>query len=557
MKHFITFLMGSIILSSSAFGYGRIPSFDALKSGKFRTINGQGNNKIHSNYGKAHTPLLRKVRPSYEDGFGILATLGRKSPRRISNIVCKTKKLIPNPASASDYLWQWGQFLDHDIDLTEASGELVDRVNIPVPLNDLLFNPGGFIDFARSEFVIDNRGFRQQLNFITSFIDGSNVYGSDSNRARKLRTLDGTGMLKTSRGNLLPFNTFNPPLPNAAAGPPNLFFIAGDVRANEQIGLTAMHTLFVREHNYLAKLIRKRNPRLDGNEIYQIARKIVGAELQAITYREYIPALLTGKKDFQYGRRSPLKPYKGYKKEIKPQIANVFSTALFRYGHSNLSPQILRLDKHLREIRHGNVPLKNAFFNPPLIIEEGGIAPILRGLAHQVSQNIDVRIVDGLRNFLFGDPGQGGLDLASLNIQRGRDHGLPSYNKVRKAYGLARKKRFEDISSNPVVVRRLKRAYETVAEIDVWVGALAEDHYKDALVGELTFFGLKDQWERLRDGDRFYYERDLPKVWVNWVNKQTLHKIIVRNTKISSREIPKNVFFVPQRPQHRNYLVGN
>ena len=87
---------------------------------------------------------------------------------------------------------------------------------------------------------------------ITAFIDASNVYGSGEERAYALRTLDGTGKLKTTIsevGDLLPYNT--PGLANAPAATPN-FFLAGHVRANEQIALTAMHTLFVREHNHWA-----------------------------------------------------------------------------------------------------------------------------------------------------------------------------------------------------------------------------------------------------------------------------------------------------------------
>lgn len=58
-------------------------------------------------------------------------------------------------------------------------------------------------------------------------------------------------------------------------------------------------------------------------------------------------------------------------------------------------------------------------------------------------------MVDDVRNFLFGEPGSGGFDLASLNIQRGRDHGLLGYNDVREAHGLTRAQGFEDVSSDP------------------------------------------------------------------------------------------------------------
>ncbi len=193
---------------------------------------------------------------------------------------------------------------------------------------------------------------RQQVNEITAWIDASNVYGSDAERAMALRTLDGTGRLKTSAGNLLPFNTQG--LSNAG-GDSDSLFLAGDVRANEQVGLTAMHTLFVREHNRQARLIARANPALSGDQIYLRARRIVGAEMQVITYREYLPALLGG---------AALPPYSGYRPALDASISNLFSTGPYRYGHSALSPTLLRLDAQGNEIPEGNLALREAFFAP-------------------------------------------------------------------------------------------------------------------------------------------------------------------------------------------------
>ena len=89
--------------------------------------------------------------------------------------------------------------------------------------------------------------------------------------------------------------------------------------------------------------------------------------------------------------------------------------------------------------------------------------------------NGDTMVIDELRNFLFGPPGAGGFDLASLNIQRGRDHGLADYNSVREAYGLPRAVGFEDVSLDPGVQERLAAAYGDVDAVDLWVGGLAED----------------------------------------------------------------------------------
>lgn len=373
---------------------------------------------------------------------------------------------------------------------------------------------------------------RQQVNQITSYIDASNVYGSNLARANELRTLDGTGRLKTSAGDFLPFNVNN--FSNAPS-PSSIFFLAGDVRANEQVGLTAMHTLFVREHNRWAKKFKSVYKHLGGEEIYQRARMIVSAEIQAISYRDFIPVLLGP---------DALDPYTGYDDGVNAGIANIFSTSAYRLGHSMLSSTLLRLKKNGDPISEGNLALKDAFFDPNTFLESG-VEPILRGLIAQTAQDVDVFVIDAVRNFLFGPPGAGGFDLPALNIQRGRDHGLPSYNQARIDFGLAPAASFADVSSDATVVARLTAAYLTVDDIDVWVGGLAEDHVNGGLMGELFFTILKDQFERLRDGDRFWYEQEdyLPQNFKSWVDSQTLTKIIRRNTAIGG-DIPNDAFHV-------------
>ncbi len=254
-----------------------------------RSIDGRGNNLAAFDMGAAHTPLLRLVGVGYADGISALAGPQRPSPRVISNVVNAQDRLYPNTLGASDFLWQWEQFLDHDIDLTDGVDppELAD---IAVPRGDLWFDPKGeggvVISFNRSvydpETGTSRDNPREQVNEITTWIDASNVYGSSAERAAALRTLDGTGRLRTSTGELLPFNTSG--LPNAG-GDSETLFLAGDVRANEQVGLAAMHTLFVREHNRLAEELATTYPNLTGDEVYQRARTMVIAQMQLTSDR--------------------------------------------------------------------------------------------------------------------------------------------------------------------------------------------------------------------------------------------------------------------------------
>ncbi len=209
-----------------------------------------------------------------------------------------------------------------------------------------------------------------------------------------------------------------------------------------------------------------------------------------------------------------------------------------------MSPVLLRLDANNQSI--GDLPLRDAFFNPSEI-SGPGIEVYLRGLAKQAHQTIDGYIVDEVRSFLFGPPGAGGFDLAALNMQRGRDHGLPRYNVVRQDFGLAPKHSFAEVCSDPLMQTKLASCYNTVDDIDVWVGALTEDHVNGAQIGELIFTILKDQFTRLRDGDRFWYQTYLPRSWVRQLESQTLNTIIRR---IHRSETSCSVTFSLCRTRH-------
>ncbi|WP_233198886.1 MULTISPECIES: peroxidase family protein [Pirellulaceae] len=499
---------------------------------EIRSIDGTGNNLAVPTLGSTETAFIRFVGADYADGISEASGEDRLSAREISNNIAAQSTSIENDRFLTDFVWQWGQFLDHDIDLTgEASPH--ESLPIEVPTGDIFFDPNetgtATISLSRSEYdpatgiSVDNP--REQINSITAFIDGSMIYGSDDSRAAALRTFE-SGRLKTSVGDLLPMEG---DVYEDAAG--SIFFVAGDVRANEQVGLTAMHTLFLREHNRLADEITAANPDLTDEQIYQQARAIVIAEIQAITFNEFLPALLGP---------DAIAPYQGYDSTVDPSIANEFATAAYRFGHSMLSGEVLRLNNDGTVAEEGSLSLREMFFNPQEIIDNG-IDSLLLGLASQQAQEIDNMLVDDVRNFLFGPPGAGGFDLASLNIQRGRDHGLADYNTTRVAYGLDPVSSFDEISSNPDVIAALQATYDSVDDIDLWVGGLAEDHVTGASMGELFRRIIADQFTRLRDGDRFWYQSLFSGRPLEAIEQTSLSDIITRNTGITS--LQENVFF--------------
>ncbi len=503
-----------------------------------RSIDGTFNNENNPNWGSSNVAFIRRAPAAYGEGQSPSGAT-RANPRQISQAVSAEEAPRLNLQGVSDFVWQWGQFLDHDIDLTPEV-DPIEAFDIAVPAGDAWFDPlssGSVVmHFGRSQFILRD-GVREQLNGITAYIDASNVYGSDTERATALRSMDGSGRLRTSAGNLLPFNTGE--LPNAAppGRPASAFFLAGDFRANEQVGLTAMHTLFVREHNLWAERLAAQSPGLSGEELYQRARAIVAAEMQAITVSAFLPALLGP---------NPLPPYRGYDPGIDAGITNEFATAGYRFGHSMLSTHIQRLGADGRATAAGPLALSDAFFAPTVLVETG-LDPLLRGLASQRARAVDLEIVDDVRNLLFGPPGAGGLDLASLNIQRGRDHGLPGFVEVRRAFGLALLEDFAALDATPETQVRLRSVYSDVSQVDPWVGVLAERPASGGLLGETGRAILIDQFQRLRDGDRFWYESYLSPELVAEVNRRTLATIIRENTGVGA-EIPDDVFRVAVNP---------
>jgi len=208
-----------------------------------------------------------------------------------------------------------------------------------------------------------------------------------------------------------------------------------------------------------------------------------------------------------------------------------------------VSEKIQRLNPSLTTISEGWTFLRDAFFRPDRLTEGGGIEPLLRGAAKQVCQNIDTNVVTELRNFLFGNPGAGGQDLAALNIQRGRDHGLPTYNDMRVILGLPAVSSYAGITSDTSLITNLVSVYSNINEIDLWIGMLAEDHVTGALVGPTLRAGLIRQFVALRDGDRFWYENVFYGDLLKDINNTKLSDVIKRNTTISS-ELQDNVFYL-------------
>lgn len=500
----------------------------------FASFDGFGNNEDNPTLGAAGEQFIRVADAAYDDGLSEPARADGPNAREISDLLSAQAESIENDRFITSMWFQWGQFIDHDINRVfdvrgfENTSEITSLdISEDFPFNRSPYDPDTGTNDAR-----------EHINHVSAFIDGSMVYGTDATVAVELRTFEG-GKLKsqeTEVGELLPYNTegiIKDPAPTSN------FFLAGDVRSNENIGLTSMHTMWVREHNRLAEEIAASDfadadltdPEVD-EEIYQRARQIVVGLIQNITYNEFLPSTLGF---------NAIDTYSGYDPTVDPSMTTEFATAAFRIGHTALADELLIGSEG------DSIPLAEAFFQPH-IVAENGIEGILEGLTVQEMQEVDNYIVDAVRNFLDDGPG---FDLAAINIQRGRDHGLPDFNTLRAAIGLEPISDFSELTSNEDLAQKFEEIYGTPNNADPWIAMISEDQLPGTMTGETMFAYLVDQFTRVRDGDRFYFENALDGELAAEVKATRLSDVIERNTSLNVQD---EVFWTSDTLVFRNGL---
>lgn len=628
-------IIGVILLATLAAGSG------ASGPAAVRTLDGSGNNPRHADWGEAGTQYVRVAPASYADRIGKM--ISGPSPRYISNRVFNDEgQNLFSENDISQWGWAWGQFIDHDMGLRdETPAESVPMAFTTKDRLEGFQNDFGSLAFSRTPAAPGTGATtaRQQINTIDSFIDASNVYGVSNSRLDWMRAgTAGDNNPANNKASLLLPNGYLPranarsplaappvDLMGALVATPEKAVVAGDVRANENVALTSIHTLFAREHNRIVAQLARTG--LSDEDKFQLARRIVGAEIEYITYTAFLPAL---------GVR--LDRYRGYNPAVNPGLGNEFATVGYRAHsmiHGEFEPTVpagTYTDDQLNRVfpaegiaveRNADgtvtlvIPLVAAFGNPDLL-EQVGEGPILESLAEREYKN-DEQIDNSLRSVLFQVPKPstahpevcgapvissdcfaGVADLGADDVERGRDHGMPSYNALRRAYGLAPARSFTEMTGEaterfPIFSRqisnrdpiddpdildfvrlkddegqrlepgsdaaaddavvgirrstlaaRLKAIYGSVDKVDAFVGMVAEPHVAGSELGPLQLAIWKRQFQALRDGDRFFYENDpfLAKIQQAYgiTYKHTLAELIKVNTGAT---VAPNVFIAP------------
>ncbi|CAL1265686.1 unnamed protein product [Larinioides sclopetarius] len=537
---------------------------------KYRTSDGSCNNLRHPEWGKTFHMYSRVLPPRYADGINEarLSYDGGPLPsaREVSQRAFASENRPSRKVTVAFALW--AQFLAYDLSLTgvtiAGNGDAILCCHPEIQKNARLLHPAcmpihildddpyfrkyrrSCMHFLRS--IAAPRpdctfGPREQLNQMTAYIDGSSIYGASEERTNALRSYEG-GKLKWSIAGGEDMLPTNKSLPCASKNAP--CFATGDKRSNQNVLLTLIHGVMLREHNRLADRLSSLNPGWSDEILFREARRLLCAQLQHITYTEFLPLLLGNKVMSSYGLSPKLSGYSfDYKADLNAAIINSFATAANRFGHTLVQEDIEMYSS--QGARHDESTLQK--FDPSLLHRKDSFDALIRGTLRQPAQAFDSHVSNQLRNQLFNDSGYG-LDIIALNIQRGRDHGLPGYNEWREYCGLPRLRNFKELENimDSSVARNFSRLYGNVDDVDLYPAGIAENPLPDAILGPTFACIVAEQFRRLKLGDRFWYENggmesSFSEAQLHEIRKVTLSRLLCDNTHVEAIQL---VAFVKQ-----------
>lgn len=484
-----------------------------------RSLDGHGNNPRFPWWGQSFQPQRREWN---EDALHY-DTL--PSTRTISRRLFSGDPLL-TPHRISDFMVYFGQLVTHDISDT---GQVNTSLPFHIPLTD---EDDPFTDYATTLSFFKTMRTRSQsredvMNKVTAYLDASVVYGSDTQRITHLRSFS-RGELETSQGDW-------PPIRSRGG------FLLGDPKGNVAPGLFLLQVALLREHNRRCRELAQRFPHMSDTQLFAAGRQWVMALLQKITFEEYAPRLLG----------QPLPPYRGYNISQEMQIDVFFSTCAQRYGHSAVNNLVQRMDADGHQHRMGHLLLRDVYFRPDIAQE----APeaFLWGMVYQPESQLDLTYGVDLREFFPEKHARKTratllFDMAAFDLQRGRDHGLPSYTTMRKVYGLPPVTTWEQLTPDPSLQQTLQELYGSIDNVEALVGALAEEPTATSKLGPLFTASITRQYTLLRDADRFYYKAPgiLSPEELQELETMTLGKLLKLNFDLGD-DFPDDVFTVYEK----------
>ncbi|XP_015439624.1 PREDICTED: dual oxidase-like [Dufourea novaeangliae] len=545
------------------------------KTVEYPGYDGWYNNVGRPELGAIDTPLLRRWPAAYDDGVYKPSGHNRPEPLELSDKLLSGNIGSKSRTGKNALLVFFGQHVVEEILDAQRPACPPEYFNIKIPSGHRYrIKPGhSEMPVLRTRYDRETghspNNPRQQLNEITPFLDGGLIYGTSKAWSNILRTysngtFDPNGLLAASHDNLYPeYNTdklpmFNPPPPihhykyieRHYTEKVERFFKLGNPRGNENPFLLTFGIIWFRWHNLIANYIRRQQRNWPGEKVYNEARRWVIATQQHIVTNKWLPQWLG----------TNLLPYNGYDPSIDPQIDQFFQAAAFRFGHTLVPPGVYlrdygrngcKLKQNSQAIRTCNnywMSENSIFANLTKVEGIIDIEHLIMGMTVQLCEEEDHKVVEDLRGSLFGPLEFSRRDLMALNIQRGRDHGLPDYNTARMAYNLHtvnNTSHFKNIAPESSL-EFLKLHNFSFDNVDTWIGGILETTDGP---GELFQAIILDQFQRIRAGDRFWYKNSKNNLFTNDEIKRlerfSFYDILILVTTMDHNDIPRNPFRVP------------
>ncbi|KAM6937988.1 dual oxidase 2 [Xenentodon cancila] len=515
--------------------------------------------------GAAGSHLVRLVPAQYWDGvYQPVHEPSQPNPRRLSRLLAEGPSGLPSTRNQTVLSLFFGYHLAFEIFDSRAPGCPPEFMHIQVPKGDPVFDPTAtgkvFLPFQRGPWDKESgqspSNPRTQVNSVTAWIDGSSIYGPSTSWSDSLRSFSG-GLLASGPEWNMPRQGGGRNFMWSAADPstgehgPQGLYELGNAWANENVFTAAEGIIWFRYHNYVASRLHEKHPAWSDERLFQNARKNVVAAFQNIALYEWLPGYLGDKK---------LPPYPGYQKFVDPGISPEFQAAAIRFGITMVPPGVYMRNRscHFRTITNTDgstspaMRLCNNFWKRQSVNMKSGqdVDELIMGMASQIAEKEDNIVVEDLKDYMYGPLRFTRNDLVAMTVQRGRDFGLRSYTEMRKALDLPPVKTFEEISpelnsTNPQLLHNVAQLYGSdISKLELFPGGLLESLGSPGPVFSAI---ILDQFERIRNGDRFWFENKQNGLFtgeeIQTIRSITYHDVLFAATTAQDTDIQKHVFF--------------
>uniref|UniRef100_A0A8D2N9E8 NAD(P)H oxidase (H2O2-forming) n=1 Tax=Zonotrichia albicollis TaxID=44394 RepID=A0A8D2N9E8_ZONAL len=454
-----------------------------------------------------------------------------------------------------------------DILDTEKPGCPAEFLNIHIPSGDPVFDPAGTGDvvlpFQRVRWAAETgqspNSPREQTNGVTGWLDGSSIYGPSHSWSDALRSFQGGQLAAGPNGSLPRQTDGRVPMwkaldPSTGQGGPQGIYDLGSAWGNESPFLQAESIAWFRYHNHVAAALAQQHPAWSDEDLFQHARKRVIATFQSIVLYEWLPTLL--------GTQVP--EYQGYQQHLDPSLSPEFVAAARQFLATMVPPGVYKsVCKYDKIYILGIICSSHACQSPGLQKAED-VDELLLGMSSQIAEREDNIVVEDLQDFWYGPLKYSRTDFVASWIQRGRDFGLPTYNQARQHFGLEPLQNWSSLAPHlePQVLRKVAALYgNNLAGLELLPGGMLEAD------GSLFSTIILEQFLRLRDGDRFWFENTKNGLFteeeIREIRNTTFHDVLTSVTSAKPTDLQPHVFMwrqgdpCPQPQQLTAQLLAN